>query len=181
MKSKTERRLDDIEAEMRRYGILLPFIERVRNRTPVVAFKYYRSSTQNLSSGVVTKVSFNIKEFDTTNGQFATTGIFTAKQAGIYLFMASVAIDDIADNNDWQIRLDYASTYIRLDMGTASGSPDNNYGKGGSSVVYLDKDETAEIHAYHNTSGTQIVAAGQTYNSFSGILLYEDPKREFRP
>jgi len=131
------------------------------------AFSVYRSGTQSVSSGVFTKVQFNVKDWDTANCFDATTNYrFTPNVAGYYQISASVAwgftsnvsLPGLYKNGSiWK--------YGNLQPATGSGCTGNL-----TALVYLNgSTDYIELFVYQN-NGTNNLATNSAETYFQGFL-----------
>jgi hypothetical protein len=109
------------------------FVSGIGGTNTPAFFAYKTSSTQSLSSGTITKVTFNTELYD-TNSNYASDR-FTPQTAGKYHFNTSVA----TSGNQYR----YVNVYIRkngsINFGAYSAEANGDYfGSAGvtASVVY---------------------------------------------
>ena len=87
------------------------------------AFSAYQSSAQTLSSGVVTKINFQTKEYDTANAFDATTNYrFQPSVAGYYVVNAAVQASAYFTTGNAQIYKNGSSYKVGFVTGGVSGT-----------------------------------------------------------
>jgi len=119
-------------------------------------FAYKTGSVQSLSSGVITKVTFNTELFDTNNNFDNSTNYrFTPTTAGKYLFTTSI----LCYGNSGTLR--YINVYIRENGSINFGaySPEDNAsnfnsGSVGTSVIYEMNGSTDYVEVYVQCNAT---------------------------
>lgn len=126
------------------------------------AFSAYSSSTQNPSSGVLTKVVFGTTSFDTNNNYNTSTSRFTPTVAGYYQLNVSVAM--AADTTITGARL----IIYKNGAGSAQIPSMENTNTGGNGAGYYTPSLSALVYA--NGTGDYFEVYGQVDGT--GTLRY---------
>ena len=137
----------------------------VSGNTPV--FGVYLGLSQNVTSGVTTKIQFNTEEFDTANAFDSTTNYrFTPQVAGYYQLNACMTPNGVAITGLTVYVYKNGSEYKRIaNLGT--GNPIN-----GSCTVYLNgSTDYIEFYGNVSASSTPQFYLGQNYTYASGFLV----------
>ena len=111
------------------------------------------SSTQNISTGTWTKITFDSEVYDTNNA-FASNK-FTPGVAGKYKFELQVTIDDLTDQKNLTLKI-YKNGSAEDTSGTrlrASGTEKTTSWCNWSDIS--DTDDYYEAYVYHDIGSTQ--------------------------
>ena len=132
------------------------------------AFSAYKGSDQTVTSGVVTKVTYDTEEFD-TNSNFASS-TFTPTVAGYYQVNATICG---AGSSTMTVLIGYiykngaAYRFGILDAATGGNSRANI-----SDLIYMNgTTDYLEIYARCDGTGTMTFTGTATANSFSAVLV----------
>jgi hypothetical protein len=128
------------------------------------AFSYYQSSTQTLSSGVTTKLTFTTSEFDTTGGMYASSR-FTPTVAGYYQVSGGLQVATAATIIVLYIYKN-GSNYKQL----ISSNPSTLSGGYGSALVFLNG-STDYIEIYANLTTGQALNATAPNVYFQAAMM----------
>ena len=135
------------------------------------AFSAYNNASQSISSGVFTKIQFQVKDFDTANCFDNTTNYrFTPTVAGYYQITASVSINSTAAST-FPASIYKNGTEYRRCMDIRGLSTISTSNPLLSALVYCNgSTDYIEIYGYNNgTSPT--VNYGGIYTWFNGVLV----------
>ena len=132
------------------------------------AFSAYKGSDQTVTSGVITKVTYDTEQFD-TNSNFASSA-FTPTVAGYYQVNATICG---AGSTTMTVLIGYiyknGSSYRFgiLDADTGGNSRANI-----SDLIYMNgTTDYLEIYARCDGTGTMTFTGTATANSFSAVLV----------
>jgi hypothetical protein len=130
------------------------------------AFSAYANAATSLPSGAITKVNFQVEDFD-TNSNFASSR-FTPTVAGYYQLNASVQFNGSTTNPVAYITKNGTQVKCGSYTATTSSGPVSAV----SGMVYLNgSTDYAEVAAYHLTgSSVNTIAAADT-TRFDGCLV----------
>jgi hypothetical protein len=128
------------------------------------AFAAWASSSQTLSSGVVTKINFDTEVFD-TNSNFASSR-FTPTVAGYYQINANIVVGVSAT----RIYLTIYKNGSAYNQGADSGSSTNVFANGVNSLVFCNG-STDYIEIYGFFAVGQAVFNNQVSSWFNGVLV----------
>ena len=133
-------------------------------------FYAYRSTTQNIPSGVATLVIFDIEDFDTDGEYNAATGVYTPQAAGYYIATTGMVVVDIGDAKKYIVRLEKNNGIIALDRGVAGGV---DYCGGVATAIQYMNGSTDYLHAkfYHNHGSNRNISASTRNTFFCAWLL----------
>jgi hypothetical protein len=129
------------------------------------AFSAYQSSAQTIGAGVFTKLTINLKEFDTnSNYDNVTNYRFTPTVAGYYQVSAQVYFTLSTSTN-------IVSIYKNgVDFKRGAGS-NAGYGSLASSIIYFNgTTDYIEVYAYAN-SGASVQTGSSAYTYVSACLV----------
>jgi hypothetical protein len=137
------------------------------NNTPAF-FVYKTGSTQSISSGTITKVTFNTELYDTDNNFDNSTNYrFTPTTAGKYFFSASIYVAGSSQR--------YLNVYIRKNGSTNFGSysaedTENNLGSAGvvANVTYDMNGSSDYVEVFAQSS----VTSGNIQYDNNGFTTY---------
>jgi hypothetical protein len=135
------------------------------------AFSAYQSSTQSLSSGILTKVQFQTKEFDTNSYYDNTTNYrFTPLVAGYYQISACCN-----SGNATSTALSFGSIYkngSRFKDFTGAAATINGSITNGSALIYLNgSTDYVEFYMYQASGGTTTTISGASSTYFQAVLV----------
>ncbi|MDG5471716.1 hypothetical protein P6709_08140 [Jeotgalibacillus sp. ET6] len=144
---------------------------RVKPREGKSAFRALKNAAIPIPTARVNfKVSFNDEQFDLSYEYNRTTSTFIAKEAGVYLFTATLSFDPDDDNVDYEFGMNLvingASQDVEADYTGFNAVFFNVVDL--SEIVKLNEGDTVEIFALSTTPGT--VAIDQR-SSFAGARL----------
>ena len=134
------------------------------------AFSAYKSANQTISSGVDTKLTFDLEEFDTANCFDTSTGRFTPNVAGYYQFNFECDMGGIATTAGiMNIRKNGVGA--KRGQGVIGPSMSEQY-LCGSALMYMNgTTDYAEVYAYGLAAGSiTIYGASSVYSYFQGFL-----------
>ena len=144
------------------------------------AFSAYLSASQNISSGVVTKIQFNTKVFDTNSYYDASTNYrFTPLIAGYYQFNASAIFANTTSypNIGYLYLYKNGSQYSRVGINFSGGvGAFNDVTPSTSAVIYLNG-TTDYVEVYGSctqASGQNFVGGSNNYvgaTQFTGVMI----------
>lgn len=133
------------------------------------AFSAYLSANQSINSGVLTKIQFDTKIFDTANCYSTSTYRFTPNVAGYYDVRCNYYILSLPSTNYATLALYKNGAYTNVLLGAAGASGGN-----GTDLVYLNG-STDYVEMYiTQDSGTAKNVGGSTnpyYTTFSASLV----------
>lgn len=140
-------------------------------------FLYYLATDQSLSADSWTTVQFDTADFD-NNSDFASY-VFTAPQAGTYVFTANLRMDSIdssATQYSWgQFRNITQSKNYRVGIYELDNQTVDYWTVGGSVILSLAASDQVDFQAFVK-AGTAKMEVGSSpattrYNFFSGYML----------
>jgi hypothetical protein len=131
------------------------------------AFSAYLSSNQTPSSNVLTKISFDIEDFDTNNN--LSSGTFTPTVAGYYQFNAGMAPSAVVTASGIRFYKNGVGYAVGMDLPTGI----NNLAS--SCLIYCNgTTDYIEVYAYVNTGsfyGRTANSSYPRYTYFNGCLM----------
>jgi hypothetical protein len=132
------------------------------------AFSAYKGSDQTVTSGVITKVTYDTEVFD-TNSNFASS-TFTPTVAGYYQVNATICG---AGSTTMTVLIGYiyknGSSYR---LGVLNAATGGNARYGISDLIYMNgTTDYLEIYARVDGTGTMTFTGAATANSFSAVLV----------
>ena len=131
------------------------------------AFGAYQSSGQSLASGVFTKITFDVEEFD-TNNNFASSK-FTPTVAGYYQINASFCPGASGSGTIGSILIYKNGSAYKY--GNQTGLNTGNTVYGASCLIYMNgSTDYLEIYGLQASGGTQTNNGGQSLTWFNGFL-----------
>ena len=128
------------------------------------AFSAYLNSSQTLSSGTATKITFDVEVFDTNN--CFSSSRFTPTVAGYYQFNALINVSTAATRNYLMIYKNGSLYQVGIDSGPAVST----YSSVINSIVYLNG-TTDYVEIYGVFATGQAVSTGSFYTWFNGSML----------
>jgi len=133
------------------------------------AFSVYQTTSQTLSTGVLTKIQFQTKNFDTNNCFDATTNYrFTPTVAGYYQFSASCYITSVSAAEVSYVFYKNGSQYQWVFDGIMT-SP---YIINGSCLIYLNgTTDYVEFYGVQATGTSKTTSNNSLYTWFSGSMV----------
>ena len=137
--------------------------------TDAPCFAAYQSTSENVSSAVTTKVSFQTEEFDLTSDYDTSTSKFTPSVEGYYQFNARVQVNS---TNDIVVSYLYKNGASEK-KGTQTRDADSKSARGSilSQLVYANgTTDYFEIYIYHNGGTTVTIAANAIQTNFQAFL-----------
>ncbi len=130
------------------------------------AFHAYQNASTSLSNSTLTKLSFQIEQYD-TNNNFASPA-FTPTVAGYYLLIAKATFSPNGTNSRWVYLYKNGTKYVSLQWTKGDGT--NFAEANGSSLVYMNgSTDYAEIYVQQN-SGSTLTTSGDSDVYFQGFL-----------
>lgn len=129
-------------------------------------FSAYKSGSQNLVSGTVTKVLFATELYDTNNNYASST--YTAPVAGFYHFTSTIKAAMTAANSYFLMIYKNGAEVIRGQEIIPGYT--NSFGISVTSDIQLAANDTVDIYAYSGT-GTGAIATGQSSGYVTGHLI----------
>ena len=135
-----------------------------------VAFSAYKNPVQYLTSGTVTKITYEEEDFDTDNC-FASSA-FTPTTAGYYQLNVNLYAFANSSITSLDIRLyKNGSIYLLLQQIRSPSGIAGDLTGSGSALVYSNGTDYWEIYARVTGTTTIQASANRTYNSFNGFLV----------
>jgi hypothetical protein len=122
---------------------------------------------------VFNPVAFATEVYD-QNGNYVTTGTFTAPSAGRYLLSAGISIDQLGANHNAAIMTIVTSnrSYTRILYACGAGANINTSFSGEMTVIAdMDAADTAYVQLEVSGGTKTVDLTGTTYGRFSGCLL----------
>ena len=131
------------------------------------AFSAYQSTGQTISNNVSTKLSFQLKEFD-TNSNFDTTNYrFLPTVAGYYQINGTVYWA-VAATNGQILQINKNGSVIKVGATYNSSS----YGLVVSALVYMNgTTDYLELYVYQNSGSSATTTSGNVQTYFQGALV----------
>lgn len=126
--------------------------------------KVYRgSSTQSVGTGVRTKVEFNAENFDSDNEFDSTTNYrFTATNAGYYLVIAQVTINDMDSGDPVMLTVEKnASTDVLESKTSVSGTTGEHNTYQVSGILSLAASDYLEVDVLHGEGSGEAIINGE--------------------
>jgi hypothetical protein len=138
------------------------------NGVAAPAFSVYKSSTQALTSGTYTKVTWSTAVFDTNSNFSIANSRFTPTVAGYYQFSYTVNLNgNVAPNSAFTGLYKNGSQFYNFPQVVAT----TVYAVAGSGLIYLNG-STDYIEVYVQTSASSCSIYGDATNTwFNGILV----------
>jgi len=138
------------------------------------AFFAYANSAQNMSNGVVTKVTLNAESFDTNNCFDSTTNDrFTPTVAGYYFVQGQVTLGGSSWSNAFNNGLIYKNGSAVLESASTQPTNGNYTSASACGLVYMNG-STDYIEMYHLHAGASTnplgIVTGATWTYMSGFL-----------
>ena len=138
------------------------------------AFSAYKSgSSQTLTSGVVTRITYESEDFD-TNSCFASS-TFTPTVAGYYqLNVLTYGLATSGGIDSLEIRLYKNGGLYQILSKIHSSRTSGDYGDliaSGSTVVYSNGTDSWEVYVRSYAGSNISISAGRFYNNFNGCLV----------
>lgn len=123
----------------------------------------YRSTNQGIPSGIMTLVNFDTEITDRNNEFDLATDLFTAKNAGEYLFLVHAKLDAIDDARRMGLYPFHNVNFIQ-EINVMSSVNTASIGALGGLVVTLLKNDTLCLKVWHNCAVMKNLLAGLSCN-----------------
>ncbi|KIL43655.1 C1q-like domain-containing protein [Jeotgalibacillus campisalis] len=145
---------------------------RIKPKEVKSAFRALKNAETPIPTARVNfKVSFNDEQFDLSNEYNNSTSSFIAKEAGIYLFTATLSFNPTDDNVDYEFGMNLVingdSQDVEADYTGFNAVFFNVVDL--SEIVKLNKGDKVEIFALSTTPGTVTI---DQRSSFAGAKLF---------
>jgi hypothetical protein len=132
-------------------------------------FGVYRSANQTISTGVFTKIAFDVELFDTANCFDTSTYRFTPTVAGYYQINAMARIRGTASDNKILSIYKNGSDYSNQDNYIIAIE---YFCMSVSQIIYMNgTTDYLEVYAYTNGSNTTVTGNAVKQTAFSGSLV----------
>ena len=145
----------------------------------IPTFSAYYNTSQTISKATMTKIQFNVEEWDTNNNYDNSTNYrFTPTVAGYYQISCRIQLNGAANSTTESFITIYknGSGYKRLvSFGSTVNAQDSMYASPGGSLLVYCNGTTDYIEAYiyydSSTLATRGTQTGDVLNFFQGILV----------
>lgn len=129
----------------------------------------YHNTNFTIGTGSLTTLVWNTEIKDNLGEYNTGTGIFTAKDEGIYI--ATCVVDWKAINTTKDYRVDITTSVESFIHDDISASADGDHCQSSSVAVYLTAGQTIKIQAYQNSGGNETIQGGSAYSFFSVVKV----------